>query len=111
MIIFSLTTLFFLIPLNGVVFLSVLFKINSNNVNTSVEIFKNNNNIFSFKDNKYYSPKYKSLFVRSYNNHKYYIDSIESKIILSTRELPTIFLEPLKSSPNNKLNKIIYYRY
>ena len=24
-----------------------LFKINSNNVNTSVEIFKNNNNIFS----------------------------------------------------------------
>ena len=49
-----------------------LFKINSNNVNTSVEIFKNNNNIFSFKDNKYYSPKYKSLFVRSYNNHKYY---------------------------------------
>ena len=88
--------------------LNYLFKIthNINNVD-SIEIFKNNNKIFTFEDSDFSSTNYKNIFLRSYNNHKYYVDVDESKIILSTKELRTKFLQPIIKEKSKLLNKII----
>ena len=84
--------------------LNYLFKITHsiNNVD-SIEIFKNNNKIFTFEDSDFNGD----IFLRTYNNHKYYIDSRQGKIILSTKELRTKFLQPIIKEKSELLNKII----
>lgn len=81
----------------------LLYKINIINSNLSkIIVYKGKNIIFIFNDVSYNN----NIFIRSYNNQKYYINFLESKIVLSTKQLKTKYLSKLNHS-NHKNLRII----
>lgn len=84
-----------------------LYKIIKYNNYTLIEIFKDSNKIFTFNDSDFINSNLKNIFIRSYSNHKYYIDYNLGKILLTTRELKTKFLQPLLPIKKVNTNKII----
>ena len=73
------------------------------NKTVDIDIYKNSQKIFSFTDSNFKGE----VFLRSYRNYQYYINSNLQEIILKTKELSSKYIQKINKIPQNKINKII----
>lgn len=63
-----------------------------NNGVSEIQIYKGRNKLFTFYDIGFKD----NIFIRKFDNHKYYIDQKLAKIVLTTKELATKYLPKIK---------------